>query len=447
MISDRPDIRRLLLPRRWMSGLCLTAMLLLSGCVSPTEDAGAGRGTAGGSTTEPAVDAAHDANSDHAPARVASGQTVGSIGAVSAGDLHQRAASASDFNAVRGTGSGATNEIAVDVAHYAIFERALGTIAGDQASGSIGAGFKRDFDRDPRAFRARYFGADTTWRCQEPAAAQALCEVSGSFSLAALRQDVRARLRQVEATLSNQLVYVLSSAPSNDSRVAFVVDRLQGAFAAAGHRLLSGGAANDAIANGRADFALGIAEVAFSDTAWDPYEQRLSGAVTVRFGLRDMRGGQQVASVPVAVSAVLSGPAAAPLEAEIVGELATRAGREIARQVNAAVVDFQEQRGSIAAAGQRAASGQRLFVLRLRGTSQRDRETIRGVRETIRAAFADADPAVDPQQSDGSQVTVTFATTGRLVPDDFIDDLYARHAQQHHFDAEYVGNNEFILHF
>ena len=65
----------------------------------------------------------------------------------------------------------------------------------------------------------------------------------------------------------------------------------------------------------------------------------------------------------------------------------------------------------------------------------------------LSAMFPDSKPSVDSSMSDDTRVTLTFATSTDIVPDDLLDDLYAANDQREQFAAEYVGGNEFIVRF
>lgn len=356
-------------------------------------------------------------------------------------------AGAEEFVPVRGTGVAETEAKATQEAYYGILSRALTRVAGNQAEGEIGAQFRRDFDRNFDGFRSRYFTPETDHRCVLQQNGRHLCEVSGTLKIAALQTDLRKIVKTTEATLSNKLVFILSAAEAKDERAAFVVDKLTGEFQEDGHRILTGSKANKAISSGTVDFSLGIYEVTFTEFSYDKYDQRMSGALTVRFKLTHMKSGEGLATVPITVSTEVAGPSEAVLQPELTAALAAKASGEIARKVTENIITFQRESKSVAEAETRANSNQTLYVLRLNGLTQRDRKDIRAVRKMISAMFPDSKPSVDPSMSDDTRVTLTFATSTDIVPDDLLDELYAAYDQREQFAAEYVGGNEFIVRF
>jgi len=252
---------------------------------------------------------------------------------------------AQDFIAVHETALADTQEKAVQEAYYAALERALTGAAWYQAEGEIGARFRSEFERDFDGFRQRFFMPDTDYRCARRDNGRYLCEVEGTLKFGALQMHLRQQMKQVENGPDKHLTFAVSAAQVKDSRKQFVVDQLSGAFASFGHRILMDSAANAAIAHHQVDYALGIYEVSFTDlddpAAYDPYNLRLSGSLTVRFRLSQIKNGEMIANVPVVESGNEAGPNAAVLKPKLVASLGKRAADEIARKVNAAVVSDQ----------------------------------------------------------------------------------------------------------
>lgn len=354
-------------------------------------------------------------------------------------------AAAQDERAFRTAAVADTRQTAIVEAYYQALVRELARVAGAQAEGAVGVQFRRDLERDFDGFRARYFTPDTDHRCVVRPNQRHACEVEGSVKVLALRNDFRAIVQRTERLLSNRLSFVVASGETSDPRAPYVVDKIAGAFTAAGHTVLSGGDVSRAIEEKRVDFSLGVFEARYSPVALRSAEQRAEGTLTVRFRLIDARGLTQVAVVPVTVSAQVAGASVEGVQDELADVLATRAATEIARQVNDAVIAFQAARGDAAAARERAATGARLYIVRVNGVSQRDRERIRTIREAIRQAIPDADPTLDPGQSDRTRVTLQFSTRQRVNPDDLVDVLLASGRETPGFEATYEGNNEFVV--
>lgn len=353
---------------------------------------------------------------------------------------------AEDERAFRASGVAATEQQAVVEAYYQGLVRELARFAGAQAEGEVGQQFRRDFERDFTNFRRRYFTPDTDHRCI-PKGDRVTCEVEGTIKVLALQTDFTKVMKNTERTLSNSLTFVLSAANAANNKAPVVVDKLTAVFLDAGNKVLSGSAINKAIAEHKVDFALAVSEMSFSPVQFDPAEQKAHGSLTVRFKLNDLKGGTQVASVPVTVSDTVNGPSLEVVRDDLAFKLAGKAAVEIGRQVNGALVSFQVNRQENQAAAERVATGGHMYLVRLEGVAQRDRDKIRVVRETISARIPDGAPQVDPSQSTPTRVTLTFSTSSKLNPDDLIDALYAAHSSINTFEATYAGNNEFLVHY
>ena len=353
---------------------------------------------------------------------------------------------AEDERAFRASGVASTEQQAVVEAYYQGLVRELARFAGAQAEGDVGQQFRRDFERDFTNFRKRYFTPDTDHRCL-PKGERIACEVEGTIKVLALQTDFAKVMKTTERTLSNSLTFVVSAADTKDPKGPVVVDKLTAVFLEAGNKVLSGSAVNKAIADRKVDFSLAVLELAFAPASFDPAEQKAHGSLTVRFKLNDLRGGTQVASVPVTVSDTVSGPTIDVVRDDLDFKLATKAAVEIGRQVNSALVNFQVNREDNQAAAQRAAVGGKMYLVRLEGVAQRDRDKIRLIRETITSRIPDGAPQIEPGQTTPTKVTVSFSTTRKVDPEDLIDALYAAHSSITSFEATYAGNNEFLVHY
>jgi hypothetical protein len=356
------------------------------------------------------------------------------------------AAWAQDERAFRAAGVADTEEKAVVEAYYQGLARELARFAGAQAEGDVGQQFRRDFERDFATFRQRYFTPDTDHRCV-PRGTRVACEVEGTIKVLALQTDFTKVMKTTERTLSNHLTFIVSAAEAKDPRAPFVIDKLTAVFLQSGYQVLSSAVTNKAIEEGKVDFSLAVQEMSFSAFAFDAAEQKGNGSLSVRFRLNDLRGRTQVASVPVNVNDAVAGPSLDVVRDELASKLAAKAATEIGRQVNAAVVNFQVNRDQDAAAVQRQATGAKLYLVRLNGIAQRDRDRIRVIREVVTNKYSDATPQVDPSQSNSTRVTLTFSTAQKMDPESLLDDLFAAHRDIKTFEATFVGNNEFQINY
>jgi len=377
------------------------------------------------------------------------------------------------FNA---TGNGKSEKEAIIEAYSTGMGRILRQLAGAQAEAEIGQKFRDDMDRDFNTFRRRYFTSDTAHNCSaldkanKPIAAndkktpvaQFSCRADGTIKMLAVKNDFQRMMKSTERTLSNTLTFVVSAAEAKDPNGPYVADKLTSAFLGSGFKVLTGSAANKAIDQMLAakddprtdkkdlpiDFSLAISTLEFSTFNYDASEQRLSGALTVRFKLLDMKGDTQVAAVPVNVTQSVRGPNSAALQTELRERLSNAAATEVGRQTSAAVINFQVSREADAAAEDRAKSGQKQYVIRVVGITTRDRRQLADLRNAIKSAVPDAVPEVNTAESNDSRVTLNFATsTAKLDTEDLLDKLFDAFKANKTFDAQYKGNNEFNVTF
>jgi hypothetical protein len=354
---------------------------------------------------------------------------------------------ADDFVPVRGSGVGETEELAVKGAYYFIFNKALVHVAGNEAEGAVGKKFRKGFERDFDGFRKKYFSPDTDHTCTISGSGKHTCQVRGTFKLAALNFDLRKAVKSTERKLSNKLVFFLAATKPDDEQGEFLRDKLEGEFARDGHRIVAGRKARKSIKEKKVDFGLAIQKIEFTPFEYNKYDQRMSGAVTVRFRLTDLKGGESLAVVPTAVSTEIPGTSKAVLRTEIVNVLSEMAAAEIARRVTESVLTFQHEGKDAAAAEDREDAGEELYLVRLVGLTKRDRKDIRAVRKLLRNLFHDSRPKTAPGESDGTQITLAFSTAEEVLHDDIVDEFYAINEDRDDFGAEYIGGNEFTLYY
>jgi hypothetical protein len=243
-----------------------------------------------------------------------------------------------DFMPVRQTAIADTEQRAMQDAYYAAFDRALTKATAEQAAKGLGAKFRGDFDRDFNGFKSRYFTADTDHRCAQQTNGRYVCEVDGALRWAALR----AALQEI---LDKQLSFALAFERTADRRKNYVVDQLAGAFAGYGLRILMGSAANPPLAKGNVDFGLGVYDVTFTNlddpAAYDPYDLRLRGTLSLRFRVTLLKTGEVLRAEPVTVSNSEAGPYPAALKDKLMANLGKQAAETIARNVNAVVASYR----------------------------------------------------------------------------------------------------------
>ena len=341
---------------------------------------------------------------------------------------------AQDAAAFRASAVEPTERQAVMEAYFQGIRTELSKLAGAQAQTDMGSDLRAEMERNFDSFRQKYFTPDTDYKCG-PQNGRVICEVEGSVLVGALSTVVRNSIRTTEQTLSNSLTFAVTAANSKDSSTPLVIDKLTGAFASSGYKLLAGSAINQAIEKSQIDYSLAIQEVSFGPATYIAGERRAEENLTVRFVMLDVRRKLQVAVVPVVVAASVSGPSLEPILAELHGALADKAANEIARQANNSIVSTQQERAADQAALQRNARGQVLFLVQLEGVTQRDRDRIREARDALSRAAPGAQVQVDPQKSSDTQVTIAVTGSNNLAIDDLIDALYAMHPDSKSFEA------------
>jgi len=363
------------------------------------------------------------------------------------------------FNAP-GTGK-SEKEASID-AYYSGFNKILRQLAGMQAEGSIGRKFRDDMERDFNTFKRRYFTSDTAHVCRpfdrsnkpipdndkKTPVVGYNCRVDGSINMLALKQDFEKEMKSIERKLSNSLSFIVGAAEAKDPAAPFVVDTLSNSFTSSGFKVISASAQDGKLMQGDIDFSLVINAVEFAEFSYSPNEQLLTGALTVRFKLVDLKNSVEASVKPVAVKQSIRGPNSDPVRVELRKTLANAAAVQIGRDAAATVVKLQENKEADAKADDRKASGQKQYVLRIVGISQRDRKQLADLRNAIKSAVPDAIPEVNTSESNDTRVTLNFSTgVAKLDVEDVVDKLFDAFKATKTFDAKYTGNNEFSVTF
>ena len=364
------------------------------------------------------------------------------------------------FNAI---GNAKTEKDAAIEAYSTGLNKILRQLAGAQAESEIGQKFKDDMERDFTTFKRRYFTSDTAHVCRPldrdskpiaekdkktPVAAFS-CRADGTIKVLALKQDFQRLMKSTERTLSNVLNFVVSYAETKNSpQGPYVADKLTASFLGSGFKVLSTSGEEQAIADDKVDYSLAISAIDFVPFTYSPNEQLMSGALTVRFKLYDVKNKVQVASVPVTIKQSMRGANSPAVKAELEEKLANAAAQEIGRQTASAVVNAQVAREGDAKAQARADSGQKQYVVKIVGISPRDRKQLAELRAALKAAVPDALPEVNTGESNDTLVVINFTTANpKLDTEDVLDKLFDTYKANKSFDAKYKGNNEFSVTF
>ena len=344
---------------------------------------------------------------------------------------------------IKGVGIGKTQEQAERAAYEFVLLQALERYAGMQARQELGRRYRVRLERNFDELKRAYFSPDTDSECITQKNAKIRCQIRGLLILTALQSDIRKHTKSTERRISNRLVFFLAAPAGLTKSGQFVLDRFEGAVVKDGHRIIYGRKARRLIKKRQVDFGLAIEELSFTPAQYDRYDQRLTGTLTIRFKLNDLKNDQRLAATPLTVTSEISGSDGPALKAELDALLADYAARQLAKSVFESVINHQEESAADKAALSRNASGGVEYTVRLMGVSRRDRKIIRGIRKTIKTQFAPASPTTSHQLSDESQVTLLFTVPEAIDPDDLLDSLFEQATQSPNFDAQYLGNNVF----
>lgn len=363
------------------------------------------------------------------------------------------------FNAV---GAGKTEKEATIEAYYYQFKIILRQLAGVQAEGSIGQKFRDDMDRDFKTFRSRYFTTDTLHRCvsldrsnkpipdadKKTPVASYRCQADGSINMSALRLDFEKEMKSIEQKLSNSLSFIVGAPQVKDPQAPLVVATLSSTFTNAGFTVISASAQDEKLMQKEIDFSLAIEGIDFTQLSYSQNEQLLTGALTVRFKLNDLKNGVEASVRPATVKLSTRGVNSEALQADLRRNLANAAAVQIGRETAALVLKFQENKEAAAKAEERKTTGQKQYVLRIVGITQRDRKQLADLRNAIKSAVPDAVPEVNTAESNDTRVTLNFTTgVAKLDVEDVVDKLFDAFKSTKSFDAKYKGNNEFSVTF
>ena len=356
------------------------------------------------------------------------------------------------FEKFEAKGVGNTKEYAIKEAYFFALQRQLTYLVGYAAEGDIGRWFRESYERDFDSFKQKYFTPDARERsCFLSAGGKHECTIEGSIKLAAVKIDVRKINKQKERVLSDSLVFFLSTtvavgeaAKRGDEwkdHAEYFVDQLEGVLVRRGHRVVFGVKGLQAEKNKEVDYGLSVVEISFVDISKGV--QSSSGALRVRFKLSHLESSTTLANVPLTEVGKVSGD----IVSTLVAELSRKASEKIALSVTESVIAFQRENDENSRAKKRLMPGQQTYYLRLVGLQQRNRKELKFLRESLKGMFADSTPTTDPEGSDSTQVTLIFSTAKEVDHDGLLDFFYEVHKELEGFDAEYLGNNEYVLYF
>ena len=348
-------------------------------------------------------------------------------------------------------GVGNTEEHAVKEAYFFALEQQITGLVGTQAAGDVGHWFRVRLKQDFDQFRSRYFTPDTTSSCARDASSKHVCSVTGRLKLAAIQNDIRELTKKSERKLTKKLVFFFSSSNAVaavaekgtkwQKHAEYLVEKLEGAFIERGHRLITGQAGRQAIADGGVDFGLAVKAIEFHDIKVG--NQYTSGALRINFRLTHIASSRPLASTPITEVHEVPGT----IEVVLMEALSNRISEKIAVGVTESVLNFQDELDQEEIARKNLDTGQKTFYLRLTGISKKNRKELRVFRKSIKQLFPDSRPATDPDQTDPNQVTIVFSTAQEVDHDDLLDFFYEKYENLPGFDAEHLGNNEYSLYF
>ncbi|MGB0723102.1 MAG: hypothetical protein ACPGU7_11985 [Gammaproteobacteria bacterium] len=334
-------------------------------------------------------------------------------------------------------------------AYYEAAKRELEHHLGGQAvlRQRAGSRLKREFERNFDETKRMFFPGVARERCATQTNNRVQCSIRGRIDRTAMRQYARTVVQDTEQTHANALVFGFSSQIDDGPAENLLVGKLRGQIANYGHTLLTERGTLNAVGKKGLDLLLGLREATFSPVQYDAGDERGEGHVRIRFTVTDGRSSIELGSESREITAAVIASSETQAASRLREKLATQAAEFIARKINDTTIAHQQGAVAKKAAITRKASGGKFYIVRLLGIQQRDRKTIRAVRQTLTNLGASKAPRTDPTRSDASQVTVVFESDRDLVHDDVLDALYETFGDNDRFSARYVDGREYELSF
>ena len=249
----------------------------------------------------------------------------------------------SKTEAVETTSMGASEEEAITSGIKDILDRALESIAGDEAAGNIGERFYATYGDDFEKLRKRYFTSDFRTDCK-PSGKQIRCLIEGEVKFSALDIDVKKIMQGLTANTHKDMVFAVQDNYPKSPRNNKLVTAIGKEFETSGHRFEK---KDDMNFHG---VAMKITDIRFVGFRYDPNTKREDGALDVNFEvwyvhpLKNSFKAERIAADVATVSTYVAGSNPDALEVELETKLITAAARSFVQRVNSQIVDFMARK-------------------------------------------------------------------------------------------------------
>jgi len=245
---------------------------------------------------------------------------------------------------VEATATGATEDEAIANGVKDILDRALESVAGDEAAGDLGEKFFAEYGNDAEKLRKRYFTSDFRTECK-PTGKQVRCLVEAEVRFAALDNDVKKLMRGYAGKAGGDMLFAVYTAYPKTPRNNKLVTAIGKEFETSGHRFEM---KDDMNFHG---FSMKITDIRFVGFRYDPNMKREDGALDVNFELwyvhpekNNTFKSDRIASDVATVSSYAAGTNPEALEVELETKLITSAARSFVQKVNSQIVGFMQNK-------------------------------------------------------------------------------------------------------
>ncbi len=249
---------------------------------------------------------------------------------------------------VEATAAGATEEEAIANGVKDILDRALESIAGDEAAGDLGERFFSAHGNDTEKLRKRYFTSDFRADCK-PSGKQVRCIIEAEIRFAALDNDVKKLMQSYAANAGAEtgkdMIFAANLNVPKNPRNNKLVTAIGREFETSGHKFEL---KDDMKFHG---FSMKITDIRFVGLKFDPNTKREDGALDVNFELWYVHPeknytfkAERIASDVATVSTYVAGTNPDALEVELETKLTTAASRSFVQKVNSQIVTFMQHK-------------------------------------------------------------------------------------------------------
>lgn len=245
----------------------------------------------------------------------------------------------SKTESVETTSAGDTEDEAIANGVKDILDRALESIAGDEAAGNIGERFYAAYGDDTEKLRKRYFTSDFRPDCK-PSGRQVRCLIEAEVKFAALDNDVKKIMQNLTSKTTKDMVFAVQDNYPKSPRNNKLMTAIGKEFETSGHRFER---KDDLNFHG---VAMKITDIRFVGFKYDPNTKREDGALDVNFEIwyvhpsNNSFKAERIASDVATESTYVAGSNPEALEAQLETRLITAAARSFVQRVNSQIVDF-----------------------------------------------------------------------------------------------------------